>query len=187
MAYEPHDDWYEVLQISPNADPELIHRVFRLLAQRYHPDNHETGDPNHFRRVHQAYQVLSDPEKRAQFDATHEAVRRERWRFAATTPPAENDFDREQHMRCVALEILYTRRRVAPDQPSLSPMELVHLTGQPREHLEFTLWYLLQKKLVARDDHSNMSITAEGVDYIETSSPAGMRRRLTAVRDVRPA
>ena len=35
-------DFYEVLQISPNADPDTIHRIYRLLAQRFHPDNAET-------------------------------------------------------------------------------------------------------------------------------------------------
>ena len=37
-------DYYELLQISPNAEPETIHRVYRLLAQRFHPDNGQTGD-----------------------------------------------------------------------------------------------------------------------------------------------
>ena len=37
-------DYYEILQISPNAEPETVHRVFRLLAQRCHPDNAETGN-----------------------------------------------------------------------------------------------------------------------------------------------
>jgi DnaJ-class molecular chaperone len=42
-------DYYETLQISPNAEPETIHRIFRLLAQRFHPDNQETGDSVRFR------------------------------------------------------------------------------------------------------------------------------------------
>ena len=58
-------DFYEVLQISPNADPDTIHRVYRLLAQRFHPDNQETGDPARFRQITEAYQVLSDAEQRA--------------------------------------------------------------------------------------------------------------------------
>ena len=59
-------DYYELLQISPNAEPETIHRVYRLLAQRFHPDNKETGDARRFRTIHEAYTVLTDPEKRAQ-------------------------------------------------------------------------------------------------------------------------
>src|SRR5678815_2349747 len=56
-------DYYEILQISPNAEPETIHRVFRLLAQRYHPDNHETGNAQKFRQLHDAYVVLTDAVK----------------------------------------------------------------------------------------------------------------------------
>lgn len=61
-------DCYEVLQLSPNADGETISRVYRLLAARYHPDNRETGDSEKFIRLSQAYQILSDPEKRARYD-----------------------------------------------------------------------------------------------------------------------
>ena len=45
---EPQD-YYELLQVSPTADPETIHRVYRLLAQRFHPDNSETGNASRFR------------------------------------------------------------------------------------------------------------------------------------------
>jgi len=62
---------YEVLQVSPSAEPEMIHRVYRMLAQRYHPDNSETGDEGRFRTITDAYAVLSDPEKRARYDVAH--------------------------------------------------------------------------------------------------------------------
>ena len=44
MAESGFVDYYELLQISPNAEPETVNRVFNKLAQRYHPDNPETGD-----------------------------------------------------------------------------------------------------------------------------------------------
>ena len=59
-------DYYEILQISPTAEPETVHRVYRLLAQRCHPDNKETGDEAQFRQLSEAYYVLSDPGRRAQ-------------------------------------------------------------------------------------------------------------------------
>ena len=37
-------DYYEILEISPNANSETVERIFRYLAMRYHPDNRETGD-----------------------------------------------------------------------------------------------------------------------------------------------
>jgi curved DNA-binding protein CbpA len=160
-------DCYETLQISPNADPDTIHRVFRLLAQRYHPDNQDTGDAARFRVLHEAYTILSDPEKRAKYDARYEALRQERWKFVTTGPPAENDFEMEQELRCNMLEILYSRRRIETDAPALSNWDLAQLMGRPREHLEFTIWYLSSKRYITRDDQSKIQITAEGVDYIE--------------------
>ena len=50
-------DYYEILQISTNAEPETVHRVYRLLAQRYHPDNAETGNDATFRKLTEAYHV----------------------------------------------------------------------------------------------------------------------------------
>src|SRR6185312_15750564 len=101
-------DYYEVLQISPNADPDTVQRVFRLLAQRFHPDNTETGDADRFRTLHEAYSVLSVPEKRAQYDVHHQALRQERWRFAARAQ-GSSDVELEQQLRCTVLEILYAR------------------------------------------------------------------------------
>ena len=182
MADDQTLDCYELLQISPHADPDTIHRVFRLLAQRFHPDNQDTGDAERFRKLHDAYTILSDPEKRAQYDARYEALRQERWKFVSTGPPAENDFEMEQELRCTLLEILYSRRRVEPDNPALSNWDLAELMGRPREHLEFTIWYLSSMRLILRDDQSKMQITAEGVDYIEAQPRSQMRARKLALQ-----
>ena len=61
-------------------------------------------------------------------------------------------------------------------------LELEKMTGRPREHLEFTIWYLVQKKLVQRTDNSLLAITAEGVDYLEERTHSmPLSRRLAAV------
>src|SRR5918993_4047054 len=165
-------DYYETLQISPNADPDTIQRVFRLLAQRFHPDNPESGDEDRFRHAHEAYTTLIDPVARARYDAGYDALRRERWRFAAQGPPETSDFALEQHVRVVVLEILYARRRLESHKPGVSLLDLSQLTGRAREHLEFTTWYLVQKRMVMRDDQSNLAITAEGIDYLEAQGVA---------------
>src|SRR5882724_3346404 len=73
-------DYYELLQLNPKADPDTIHRVYRILAQRYHPDNKETGDDNLFRRLLEAYKVLTDPEKRAVYDLGLHSIRQHTWK-----------------------------------------------------------------------------------------------------------
>jgi|ERR1700693_349516 len=51
----PALDHYEILQVSSKPDPETIHRVYRLQAQRFHPDNGETGHAETFRAIAEAY------------------------------------------------------------------------------------------------------------------------------------
>ena len=170
-------DYYEILQISPNADPDTVHRVYRLLAQRLHPDNHETGNEAQFRALTQAYEVLSDPERRAQYDVVHASRRQQRWRLVSSAANSENDFETEQQVRLTVLEVLYTRRRTEPNNPGVSPLELETLTGRAREHLEFTIWYLNQKRWVNRTDGSELVITAEGADFLEANYTANLQRR----------
>jgi curved DNA-binding protein CbpA len=174
-------DYYEILQISPNAEPETVHRVYRLLAQRFHPDNTETGSESRFRELVDAYRVLGDPEERAKYDVGHDRLKRERWRLISSNAQAENDFDSEQLTRLTVLELLYTRRRTELDNPGLTPLDLEALTGRAREHLEFTIWYLVQKKYITRSDGSILVITVDGVEYLEKNlQEATMRRRLHA-------
>jgi molecular chaperone DnaJ len=62
-------DYYEVLGVSRNASNEEIKREFRKLAKLYHPDrNREQGAEDKFKEINEAYQVLSDPEKRSRYD-----------------------------------------------------------------------------------------------------------------------
>ncbi len=170
-------DYYEILQISQNAEPETIHRVYRLLAQRFHPDNRETGSESRFRELNAAYQVLGDPERRAKYDVTLGRIRQDRWRLVATGNQAENDFEAQQLVRLTVLEVLYTRRRTEPYSPSLSAIDLEALTGTAREHLEFTFWYLIQKKFITRGDSAMLTITAEGAEYLEGNYRETLQRK----------
>ena len=62
-------DYYEVLGVDKNASDEEIKRAFRVLAKKYHPDvNKEPGAEEKFKEIGEAYSVLSDPNKRKQYD-----------------------------------------------------------------------------------------------------------------------
>ena len=142
--------------------PETIHRVYRYLAQRFHPDNRETGSDARFREVHQAYTVLSDAEQRARYDIIHQQARQDRFKLVATAGDVRNDFEMEQMVRLTLLEALYTRRRMDPSAPAIWMGDLESLIGRPREHLEFTVWFLSQKKFLTKDDNARLQITADG-------------------------
>ncbi len=180
MASDEVVDYYEILQISATAEPDTIHRVYRLLAQRLHPDNGETGNSTQFRQLTEAYHVLSDPERRAQYDVVHARLRQERWRLVSNGAQSENDFATEQRLRLTLLEVLYTRRRLEAQNPGLTPLDLESLIGVSREQLEFTVWYLVQKKYITRADNSSLVVTAEGVEFLEDNYRENLQRRLAA-------
>ncbi len=60
-------EYYDILGVSKDASQEEIKRAYRKLAHTYHPDK-STGDAEKFKKINSAYQVLSNPEKRAQYD-----------------------------------------------------------------------------------------------------------------------
>src|SRR5579872_590826 len=70
-------DYYRVLQVHPEAEAEVISRVYRYLAMKYHPDK----APMHLKADHEqmmkslnvAHEVLSDPQKRKDYDALRPA------------------------------------------------------------------------------------------------------------------
>jgi hypothetical protein len=160
-------DYYEFLQISPNADPDTIHRVYRFLAARLHPDNPESGDAEMFYLLKQAYDVLSDPDTRQEYDDKRKSEP------DGTNPySAEVDFmdslDGELNRRLAVLAVLYYRRRTNPHMPEVSLGEIETRMGFPRDYLDFTIWYLNKKGYVIKADNAQLTLTAEGVDFVET-------------------
>ena len=180
MARDETPDYYEILQISPTAEPETVHKVYRLLAQRCHPDNKETGNEAQFRQLSEAYQALSDPERRAQYDVAHAALRQARWRLVSN-----GAHGRERFRGRAAYPVDRARGAVYAPPDRAEPLracrcwDLESLIGRAREQLEFTVWYLTAKKYLTRSDSAELVITAEGVEYLEANYAVNSQRRLT--------
>ncbi|MGH9588920.1 MAG: DnaJ domain-containing protein [Terracidiphilus sp.] len=161
------EDLYELLQISSYAGSETIHRIYRFLAARYHPDNPETGDTDMFHKVKTAYDVLSNTERRAKYDATRCGEIR------AANPLSKSidfmdDIEGEINRRLALLAVLYSRRRTSPRYPEVSLMEIETFMGFPRDYLDFTTWYLVKKGFVHQADNADYTLTVSGVDYVES-------------------
>src|SRR5580692_6563978 len=66
----PTKDYYDILGVAPDASGEEIKRAYRALARRHHPDvaADKSKAEHRFKEINEAYEVLSDPNKRAQYD-----------------------------------------------------------------------------------------------------------------------
>jgi curved DNA-binding protein len=175
MGEENFIDYYEILQVSPGADQEIIERAFRLLAKRYHPDNQHTGDNNKFKILMEAYRVLSDPEKRATHDNNNKAtdVRRNNIPF---NDPQDRDPEAERRINQAILFIFYLARKRDAMKPGIGPTEIEKLTGLPEKELDFHIWYLKEKGWIQRLESGEFAITASGVDEV-------MEKNLTLKKD----
>ena len=89
-------DYYETLGVSRDASPDDIKKSFRQLARKYHPDLNKGSKEAEakFKEINEAYQVLSDPQKKAEYDQVGEAAFTP-GDFAGYQPPSYDDLFRD--------------------------------------------------------------------------------------------
>ena len=172
-------DYYEVLQLSQQADTETIERVFRMLAKRYHPDNPDSGDEEKFKDIQNAFKVLQDPELRAKYDIQYDRNKSLQWRiFQQGTVLGSHEDDRRIFNG--VLSLLYVARRRNPESGGLGSLQLEQMLGVPREHLEFPLWVLRKRGWIEILDTGQVAITVDGIDQVLGEDLAPPEDRLLA-------
>jgi curved DNA-binding protein len=164
-------DHYEVLSVDSKADSDAIQHAFAERARRFHPNNPATGDQEAFDAVNLAYEVLSDPARRHAFDNL-KGIAEDLICPKFSGAGFFDSLGRETGLRAALLCILYDRRRNKPLKPGL-PMRFVEaMLLAAIDELYFVLWYVKQRGWVASDDKSNLLITAQGMDYLESNPPS---------------
>ncbi len=167
-----YQDHYQVLGAEPRSDSETIHRAYARLAEKYHPDNNfETGDFDQFEAVSLAFEVLSDPVLRKEFDNA---------KGIGSDDDVPNfsgkaffeSFSRDAGLRIALLCILCDRRRTNPLKPGLLVRQVEKLLACTESEMEFVLWYLKLRGMLSVNDKSTLMITADGVDFIEKNRPS---------------
>lgn len=169
---KPHDenvaatDYYEILRIGQHADGDTIERVYRTLADRFHPDNATTGDAETFLRLKEAYDTLSDYDKRAEYNA---ALRENGTvtRFNLRGGEFYSGVKGGQNRRLALLCLLYRKKTSSHDSPGLNILELQHMAGCSLEEITNALWYLCEKQWATMGDFATYNITADGFDFVE--------------------
>ncbi|MFP4307790.1 MAG: DnaJ domain-containing protein [Desulfococcaceae bacterium] len=203
----PRKDYYAILGITPETSADDIRAAFRRLAKRYHPDGNEDGDDARFRDVAEAYQVLSDPDKRRRYHrdggtggseaGTHRTrarnVRSFSGAFGGKRGKAESPL--EQMMRNMF------RARMATGGGSLVELEVVLDPGEARNGVAAKLEVALDKVCEACGGRGNDGFVSCGhcggrglrrsVELVGVRFPAGVQDRsvfeVPLIRDRRPA
>ena len=179
MSEIPFVDHYEVLQLSQNADSDTLERVFRLMAKRYHPDNPESGNEDAFREVHEAYEVLTEPARRAAFDVQYDKHKSMQWQVF-DQDATRGSHQEDQKIFSGVLSLLYAARRNDPESGGVGSIDLEKQLGVPREHLEFPFWYMKKRGWVEILQSGRYAITIDGIEEVLTrEATAPVHRMLT--------
>jgi hypothetical protein len=160
-------DYYDLMQISPNADEETIQHVFRYLAKKLHPD-HPQGDSERFSLLVEAHKTLTNPERRAAYDLRYQRFWENKWNLAADASDGRA-FVEDSEVREGLLSLYYVQRRTKMHDPGLGEMEVARLMRITIHLVEFHIWYLKEKGWIQRLENGQLALTALGVDQVEKS------------------
>jgi len=164
-------DHYALLGVDPRANQETIQAAYNALAQKFNPENKQTGDKDKFATVNQAYEVLCDPYLRAEFDKI-KGIDQEGDNPQFSGMDFFDTLSRQSGLRTALLSILYDRRYKKPTKPSLSIRHIDSMLTVTNDELNFALFYLKKRGLLVSDDKSNLQISVDGMDFLEQNSPA---------------
>ena len=91
-----YKDYYKILGVEKTADQKEIKKVYRRLARQFHPDVNpgDKAAESHFKEINEAYEVLSDPEKRRKYDELGQNY--QRWQQTGGQP---SGFDWSQYVQ----------------------------------------------------------------------------------------
>jgi curved DNA-binding protein CbpA len=164
-------DHYEVLGVDPKSDTDTIKRVYTRMAEKYRPENASSSDAGKFEAVNLAFEVLSDPLTRREFDKVV-GIAEDHGAPRFSGPEFFEALAHQAGLRAALLCILYDRRRTKPFTPSLSMRHVENTLRAAIEDLTFVIWYLKQRGFIQNDDKSNLQITVEGMDFLENDQPS---------------
>lgn len=170
---QPFIDYYGILQIDPSCDRKALGYAYHYLAKLYHPDHTETADATKFAEVIEAYRVLRNPARRAEYDLLHAAHAKQAGKKFSAYDEDELDekdalADAEVHARI--LMFLYRRRRQRAQDAGVAAFYVQQMLNCSDETFDFHVWYLKSKGFIEITEQGTLAITVQGVDHVISSS-----------------
>lgn len=162
-------DYYNILQVNPQCDAQMLESAYRILVKKYHPDHSQNADVGKFTELTEAYGVLRDPDKRADYDRSYFA----RTGRAFDPSPLDQAFRvdektavRDADVHESILLHLYKRRREHAQDAGVLAWFLQEKLNCSDENFDFHVWYLKSKGLVETTGDGTLVITIQGVDHV---------------------
>lgn len=181
-------DYYGLLQVTPTCDAPMLEKAYRHFASIYHPDHAETADVGKFQEIIDAYQVLRDPIKRADYDKVYRLNKGDPESAAAFKPDigiggiGEKSAlaDAEDHEKI--LLALYKRRREQAGDAGVIGYHIQDMLKCSDESYDFHVWYLKSKGFIEVTEQGTLAITIEGVDHVISMSRHAEEQKLLSAR-----
>lgn len=174
-------DYYEILQVNTDCDTKTLESAYRYFAKLYHPDQAPTADVEKFSELTEAYRVLRDPGKRAEYNRTY---------FLRTNKPtnqfsAEKELQTDEKTPLSDAEIhekillsLYKRRREHASDPGIVGWLLQEALKCSEDNFEFHVWYLRSKGFIEMTEHGTLAVTIQGVDHVISMCRTNLSEKL---------
>ncbi|MXO85997.1 DnaJ domain-containing protein [Altererythrobacter aurantiacus] len=174
-------DYYDLLKVEPDCNARTLEVAYHFFAKMYHPDSRDTADVDRFTQVVDAYNVLKDPKRRAEYDAKYLKTN---GKAPFSAGLADHDAideetaasDAEIHAKI--LLHLYKRRRSHPSDAGIVGWLLQELLDCSEEQFDFHIWYLKAKSLIDVTEQGTLAITIKGVDEVIASARSNLAEKL---------
>lgn len=133
-------DCYAVLEVHPECDARTLEVAYRHLAKIYHPDHPETADMDRFGRIIEAYRVLRNAERRANYDVLYALNTGFAFSPSGSGREEETAALTDANIHTKMLMFLYKKRRENTRYPGVSEFGFLRSLNLVDENLDFHIW-----------------------------------------------
>jgi curved DNA-binding protein len=182
-------DYYNILQVSPNCDAKTLESAYRDQSKKYHPDRSGAAYTTRFNEVIEAYRVLRNPGRRAEYNLLYaQNTSQDSLKFRLNND-VEFDVksavdDADDHDKI--LLFLYKKRRERAQNAGVAAFYLQDMLNCSDEHFEFHQWYLKEKGFIAVTEQGTLAITIKGVDHVISMSRTTSAEKLLIAQSSNP-